>query len=87
MDNLKNSQVKIGNGALLNAKSKGTVKIQTKEEINCIREVLLVPDLEQNVLSMVQLVGHGYSVHLESGGRTIYDKGMNGKTIRSEMKK
>ncbi|RVW84529.1 Retrovirus-related Pol polyprotein from transposon TNT 1-94 [Vitis vinifera] len=59
MDTTINSQVKMGNGDLVNVKGKGTVDIQTKVGTKYIRDVLLVPALEQNLLSVGQLVEHG----------------------------
>ncbi|RVW33419.1 Retrovirus-related Pol polyprotein from transposon TNT 1-94 [Vitis vinifera] len=64
MDTTINSQVKMGNGDLVNVKGKGTVGIQTKVGTKYIRDVLLVPTLEQNLLSVGQLVEHGRFGHL-----------------------
>ncbi|RVW99108.1 hypothetical protein CK203_018868 [Vitis vinifera] len=50
MDTTINSQVKMGNGDLVNVKGRGTVGIQTKVGTKYIRDVLLVPALEQNLL-------------------------------------
>lgn len=66
----------------MNTKGKGTIEIQTKEGQKHVQEILLVPDLEQNLVSVSQLVEHGYSVHFENGGCVIYDKGQNGKIIK-----
>ena len=74
MDTTINSQVKMGNGDLVNVKGKGTVGIQTKVGTKYIRDVLLVPTLEQNLLSVGQLVEHGYKLHFENNECTIYDK-------------
>ena len=52
MDATINSQVKMGNGDLVNVKGKCTIGIQTKVGTKYIREVLLVLALEQNLLSM-----------------------------------
>ena len=59
-----NSQVKMGNGDLVNVKRKDTVGIQTKVGTNYIREVLVLA-LEQNLLSVGQRVEHGYKLHFE----------------------
>ncbi|KAL6347263.1 hypothetical protein AAG906_013699 [Vitis piasezkii] len=74
MDTTINSQVKMGNGDLVNVKGKDTVGIQTKVGTKYIRDVLLVPALEQNLLSVGQLVEHGYKLHFEDNECTIYDK-------------
>lgn len=46
IDLTSNSQVKMGNGALVQAKGKGTIAIEIKKKTRYIRDVLLVPDLE-----------------------------------------
>ena len=43
-------QVKMGNGALVETKGKGTIAIETKKGTKYIQDVLLVPDLAQNLL-------------------------------------
>ncbi|KAK2980773.1 hypothetical protein RJ640_002982 [Escallonia rubra] len=65
MDNTFKSQVKLGNGALVEAKGKGTLRVQTKERDRFIRDVLLVPDLDQNFLSVGQLLEHDYKLDFE----------------------
>ena len=52
LDTSKKSQVKLGNGALVEAKGKGTISIQTKY----INDVLLVPSLEHDLLSVGQMM-------------------------------
>ena len=74
MDATINSQVKMGNGDLVNVKGKCTIDIQTKVGTKYIREVLLVIALEQNFLSMGQIVEHGYKLHFKDNECTIYDK-------------
>lgn len=73
MDTSINSQVKMGNGVLVQVQGKGTIGIETKKGTKFIWDVLLVPDLEQNLLSVGQLVEHGYSIHFEDDGCIIYD--------------
>ncbi|RVW83943.1 Retrovirus-related Pol polyprotein from transposon RE1 [Vitis vinifera] len=51
-----------------------TIGIQTKVGTKYIRDVLLVLALEQNLLSVGQLVEHGYKLHFEDNECTIYDK-------------
>ncbi|KAK3023450.1 hypothetical protein RJ639_042662 [Escallonia herrerae] len=75
MDSTFKSQVKLGNGALVEAKVKGTIGVQTKERDRFIRDVLLVPDLDQNLLSVGQLLEHGYKLDFEGNGCIIYDNG------------
>ena len=68
------TQVKLGNGILVQAKGKGTIRIQTKDGIRYIHDVLLVPDLDRNLLSVGQLIENGYAAYFEDGSCTIYDK-------------
>ncbi|KAK3001818.1 hypothetical protein RJ639_021860 [Escallonia herrerae] len=75
----------MGNGSIVNAKGKGIVAIQAKEATKYIRDVLLVPDLEQSLLSVGQLVEHGYMVHFEDNGCKIYDKS-DGKKVMANVK-
>ncbi|KAL5727667.1 hypothetical protein ACHQM5_000836 [Ranunculus cassubicifolius] len=70
-----NSEVKMGNGAaLVKAKAKGTISVETKKGTKDIQDVLLVPDLAQNLLSVGQLLEHGYVVHFEDLSCKIYDQ-------------
>ncbi|XP_059627041.1 uncharacterized protein LOC132269821 [Cornus florida] len=75
IDSSSNSQVRMENGALVQANGKGTIAIETKKGRKHIRDVLLVSDLEQNLLSVGQLVEHGYSIHFDEDFCKIYDKG------------
>ena len=68
------TNVRMGNGALVQAKGKGSVAIHTKMGSRLIRDVLLVPDLKQNLLSVGQLVQNGYAVHFEKHGCRIIDR-------------
>ncbi|RVW40547.1 Retrovirus-related Pol polyprotein from transposon TNT 1-94 [Vitis vinifera] len=74
MDTTINSQVKMGNGDLVNVKRKDTIGIQTKVGTKHIRDVLLVLVLKKNLLSVGQLVEHGYKLHFEDNECIIYDK-------------
>ncbi|KAK2978752.1 hypothetical protein RJ640_013027 [Escallonia rubra] len=89
-DSLKNEfqgseKIIMGNGSIVKEKCKGTVAIQAKEATTYIRDVLLVPDLEQNLLSVGQLVEHGYMVYFEDNGCKIYDKS-DGKKFMTNVK-
>jgi hypothetical protein len=55
----------MGNGVLVLAKGKGDISVKTELGTKIIRDVILVPDLQQNLLSVGQLVCNGYSVHFE----------------------
>ena len=81
LDNSSNSQVKMGNGAVVQAKGKGTIAVETKKGTRYISDVLLVPDLEQNLLSVGQMIEHGYVVHFENDSCMIYEKGGSKQVI------
>ncbi|KAG8499326.1 hypothetical protein CXB51_005873 [Gossypium anomalum] len=59
------SKVRIGNGELIEAKGKGKAVIGTKSGNKTISEVLYVLDIDQNLLSVGQLLEKGYSLIFE----------------------
>ena len=85
MDASISSQVKMGNGVLVQVKGKGTIGVQTKRGVRYISDVLLVPDLEQNLLSVGQLLENGYSLKFERNGCVIFDK-QHEKLIVADIK-
>jgi hypothetical protein len=68
------TKVKIGNGDYMEAIGKGTIAIDTKKGKRYIHEVLLVPSINMNLLSVGQMVEKGYSLHFEGDSCMIYDK-------------
>ena len=50
------SKVRIGNGEYIPVKGKGTVAIESQTGLKLIYDVLFVPDVDQNLLSVGQLV-------------------------------
>ncbi|KAG6414168.1 hypothetical protein SASPL_126886 [Salvia splendens] len=74
IDTSVNSQVKMGNGALVKARGKRTISVDTKKGMKCISDALLVPNLRQNLLSVGQLIEHRYIVHFEGNSCVILDK-------------
>ena len=79
------SKVRLGNGAFVDVKRKGTIGVQTKKGSRFICGVLYVPDLDPSLLSVGQLVENGYSLHFEDNCCTNYDKG-NQKMILASLK-
>ncbi|CAL2267030.1 unnamed protein product [Prunus armeniaca] len=67
------SKVKMGTGEVVPVAGKGTLVIKTKLGKKHIHEVMLVPGLEENFLSVGQMMEHGY--HLVFGGNvvSVYD--------------
>ena len=68
------SRVRLGNGAFVEAKGKGTISVQTTQGTKYISDVLLVPNLKSNLLSVGQMIEHGYILHFEGDSCFIYDK-------------
>ncbi|CAL9013344.1 unnamed protein product [Prunus brigantina] len=67
------SKVKMGTGEVVPVAGKGTLVIKTKLGKKHIYEVMLVSGLEENLLSVGQMMEHGY--HLVFGGNmvSVYD--------------
>ncbi|KAK3033368.1 hypothetical protein RJ639_034418 [Escallonia herrerae] len=82
MDSTFKSHVKLGNGALVEAKGKGTIGVQTNDGSRFIRDVLLVSELDQNLLSVGQLLEHGYKLDFLGDGCIIYDNGKPRKVVK-----
>ncbi|TXG57853.1 hypothetical protein EZV62_015682 [Acer yangbiense] len=77
------SKVKLGNGFIVESKGKGTILIETKRGPRYIRDVLLVSDLEQNLLSIRQLVENSYHVCFENNACKIFDRKNKDQVIAS----
>ena len=59
------SKVTIGNGGYISAKGKGTIVISTCSSIKLISDVLYVANIDQNLLSVGQLIKKGFKVSFE----------------------
>ena len=55
------------------ATARGTLVINTKKGRRCIREVMLVPGLDENLLSVGQMMEHGYFLLFGGTVVEIYD--------------
>lgn len=67
------SKVRIGNGVYIAAKGRGTIAITTISGTKTISDVLYVPDIDQNLLSVGQLIEKGLKVSFESGHCLVFD--------------
>ncbi|CAL8998661.1 unnamed protein product [Prunus brigantina] len=67
------AKVKMGTGDLVQASGKGTLIIDTKSGPRHIKEVMLVPGLDENLLSVGQMVEHGYYLVFGSSMVEIFD--------------
>jgi len=52
----------LGNGDIVQAKGKGTVAVSTNKGIKTITNFLYIPELDQNLLSVAQMLRNGYEV-------------------------
>ena len=85
----KVTKVRIGNGGYLPAKGIGTVAIITSSGTKTISDVLYVPDIDQNLLSVGQLLEKGFKVSFEdfhclifyATGKEILRVKMRGKSF------
>lgn len=63
LDEKITSQVKLGDGKLHDVKGKGVISVQTKRgKSKLMHDVLYVPGLTQNLLSVGQLMKKGYKM-------------------------
>ncbi|XP_068343980.1 uncharacterized protein [Pyrus communis] len=88
IDTTNPTRVKIGNGQLVDTLGKGTIFVHTKNGKMFINDVMLVPDLKQNLLSLGQLIEHGYYLYFGDNTCKIYD-GRNREQLlaKIEMRK
>ncbi|KAK9741486.1 hypothetical protein RND81_03G109600 [Saponaria officinalis] len=73
LDTSVQTPVRLGNGEFVTSKGKGTIVVSTKKGTKYIKDVLLVPDLAENLLSVAQMIKNGYSLLFENNHCTIYD--------------
>ncbi|XP_016746121.1 uncharacterized protein [Gossypium hirsutum] len=66
-------QAMIGNGNLIEAKGRGNMVINTQLGNKVISDVLFVPDINQNLLSVGQLVEKGYLLAFKNGSCIVED--------------
>ena len=85
LDTSFTSKVKMGNGELAEVKGKDNIQVETEKGKEFIYDVLFVPGLDQSLLSVGQLVEHGYSVNFKDNSCIIYDKGRE-KMVVSQVR-
>ena len=82
IDSSISSDITLGNYSLVKFQGKGTIPILTKQNVKKdINNVYHVPDLKHNLLSVGQLIEHGYKVLFEGASCRIYDKTPSRKLI------
>lgn len=66
-------KIKLGNGEIVQAKGKGEVAINTRKGTKIISNVLYIPELDQNLLSVAQMTKNGYGVSFKENYCLITD--------------
>jgi len=79
LSNANSTKVSVGNGKYIVVKGKGTIAISTYSGTKLISDVLYVPEIDQNLLSVGQLIEKGYKVLFENESCLIKDN--DGKDI------
>ena len=75
IDSSISSDITLGDDSLVKVQGKGTVPILPKQDVKKdINDVCHILDLKHNLLSVGQLVEHGYKVVFEGASCRIYDK-------------
>ena len=67
------TKVRIGNGNYISVKVKGTVAITCCSSTKFIPDVIFVPKIQQNLLSVGQLIGRGFKVAFQDNFCLIKD--------------
>ncbi|XP_057996507.1 uncharacterized protein LOC131175847 [Hevea brasiliensis] len=62
LDKLVRTKVKLGNGEMVQAEGKGTISMQIRKGTKYISDVLFIPSLDQNLLTVAQMLKKGYSL-------------------------
>ncbi|XP_016669911.2 uncharacterized protein [Gossypium hirsutum] len=86
LDRSLKSKVNIGNGEYLEVKGRGIVAIESYAGTKLISDVLFVPEIDQNLLSVGQLVEKRFKVMFEEGMCLILDSSGN-ELFMIKMKK
>ncbi|KAL5737052.1 hypothetical protein ACOSQ2_031840 [Xanthoceras sorbifolium] len=85
MDSNDRTSIKLGNGEVVKSAGQGTISIFTPNGVKLIDNVLLVFELDQNLLSVAQLIIKGYSISFKDGGCNIVDENGN-KVVKVPMR-
>ncbi|CAA0830320.1 Unknown protein, partial [Striga hermonthica] len=73
IDGSVKSQVRLGNGDLVEVEGKGSIEVETQKGTRLVEDVLLVPKLDTNLLIVGQMVERGYTLLFKDNSCTIYD--------------
>nr|KYP69004.1 Retrovirus-related Pol polyprotein from transposon TNT 1-94 [Cajanus cajan] len=73
IDNSVKVKVRLGNDTMMESQGKRTIMVETKKGTRFIKDVLLVSNLKENLLSIGQMMKNGYSLHFERDICKIYN--------------
>jgi uncharacterized membrane protein YgcG len=79
-------KVKLGDNKVIQVEGKGTILVSIYNGTRYISDVYYIPELSQNLLSVGQLVQHGYTVKFEKGVCQIVDGESNQVLVEVGMK-
>ncbi|XP_058784841.1 uncharacterized protein LOC131659704 [Vicia villosa] len=79
------TKVTIGNGEHVDVKGKGVVAVETPSGVKYISDVLFVPEINQSLLSVGQMMEKNYSLHFKDMRCTILDP-FGSKLMTVEMR-
>ena len=68
------SKVRIGNGDFVKVEGKGAIAVEILSGTKILKNVLYVPKINQNLVSVGQLIGSGYSIVFNDGVCDIKDR-------------
>ena len=77
MDSSFSSKVKLGNGEYVEVKGKGSIGVATKQGNKTIHDTLYVPALDENLLSIGQLLEHDYSLKFDNRSAKFFTPKVN----------
>ncbi|GKU88429.1 hypothetical protein SLEP1_g2697 [Rubroshorea leprosula] len=94
LDKKYNSKVRLGNGELMEVKGKGVAAVETQTGIKYIHDVLFVPNINYSLISVGQLIEHGYVLHFhdkiceveDESGSKMFTVGMNERSFPIQWK-
>ncbi|XLS98568.1 hypothetical protein HN51_041303 [Arachis hypogaea] len=66
--------IRLGDRTIVQVNGKGTITVHTKIGTKNIHDVLLVPKLEQNLLSIGQIMKKAYVLHFKEDSCTISER-------------
>ncbi|KAG7640275.1 Zinc finger CCHC-type superfamily [Arabidopsis suecica] len=73
LDRSKKIIIRIGNGGKVVSEGKGDIRVSTNKGDHVIKDVLYVPELARNLLSVSQMISNGYRVIFEDNKCVIQD--------------